>query len=313
MRYVPGVTAHQGENNRDQIIMRGNSSSADFFLNGVRDDVQYYRDLYNLERIEVLKGPNAMIFGRGGGGGVINRVTKEAGFGRCSEFSLLGGSFDNKRISADSTSRSTTSVAVRLNGVFEDSESFRDFVELQRYAAQSDADVSRRATTPGSPSATNICTTTARPIAASPRSRAGPRTSIVDTFYGDPDQATSEAVANIAHGHDRASLRRRVNIRNRTLFGDYDRFYQNFVPGAVERRRRRRSTLTAYNNATQRAEHLQPDGPDLRGVSSAACATRCSAASSLDGRRRTISATPASSTTRHSILVPFAIRRSIRR
>ena len=79
VRYVPGVTAHQGENNRDQVIIRGNSSSADFFVNGVRDDVQYYRDLYNLERVEALKGPNAMIFGRGGGGGVINRVTKEAG------------------------------------------------------------------------------------------------------------------------------------------------------------------------------------------------------------------------------------------
>ena len=51
MRYVPGVQVHQGENNRDQIIMRGNSSSADFFVDGVRDDVQYYRDLYNLSRI----------------------------------------------------------------------------------------------------------------------------------------------------------------------------------------------------------------------------------------------------------------------
>ena len=80
MRYVPGITIHQGENNRDQVIIRGNSSSADFFVNGVRDDVQYYRDLYNLERVEALKGPNAMIFGRGGGGGVVNRVTKEAGF-----------------------------------------------------------------------------------------------------------------------------------------------------------------------------------------------------------------------------------------
>ena len=57
---------HQGENNRDQIIMRGNSSSADFFVDGVRDDVQYYRDLYNLSRVEVLKGPNALMFGRGG-------------------------------------------------------------------------------------------------------------------------------------------------------------------------------------------------------------------------------------------------------
>ena len=50
--------------------MRGNSSSADFFVDGVRDDVQYYRDLYNVDRVEALKGPNAMIFGRGGGGGV---------------------------------------------------------------------------------------------------------------------------------------------------------------------------------------------------------------------------------------------------
>ena len=40
VRYIPGISAHQGENNRDQIIIRGNSSSADFFLDGVRDDVQ---------------------------------------------------------------------------------------------------------------------------------------------------------------------------------------------------------------------------------------------------------------------------------
>src|SRR5687768_13141910 len=59
VRYVPGVTAIQGENNRDQVVIRGNSSSADFFVNGFRDDVQYFRDLYNMERVEVLKGPNA--------------------------------------------------------------------------------------------------------------------------------------------------------------------------------------------------------------------------------------------------------------
>src|SRR4029077_1140189 len=49
VRYAPGITTQQGENNRDQVIIRGNNSSADFFLNGVRDDVQYYRDLYNLD------------------------------------------------------------------------------------------------------------------------------------------------------------------------------------------------------------------------------------------------------------------------
>src|SRR5215471_4927234 len=80
VRYVPGITAHQGENNRDDVVIRGNRSSADFFLNGIRDDVQYYRDLYNLDRVEALKGPNALIFGRGNGGGAINRVTKTPDF-----------------------------------------------------------------------------------------------------------------------------------------------------------------------------------------------------------------------------------------
>ena len=78
LRYVPGVIPHQGEGNRDDVVIRGSDPSADFFVNGFRDDVQYFRDLYNVQRIEVLKGPNAMIFGRGGGGGVINRVLKEA-------------------------------------------------------------------------------------------------------------------------------------------------------------------------------------------------------------------------------------------
>src|SRR6185295_18243729 len=101
VRYVPGITAIQGENNRDQVVIRGNSSSADFFLDGVRDDVQYYRDLYNLERVEALKGPNAMIFGRGGGGGVINRVTKQAEFAPFTELTFQGGSFGSKRLLAD--------------------------------------------------------------------------------------------------------------------------------------------------------------------------------------------------------------------
>jgi len=76
LKYVPGASYGGGEGNRDQIVLRGNSSTADFFVDGVRDDVQYFRDFYNIDRVEVLKGPNAMIFGRGGGGGIINRVLK---------------------------------------------------------------------------------------------------------------------------------------------------------------------------------------------------------------------------------------------
>ena len=55
MRYVPGITVHQGENNRDDLVIRGNRSSADFFLNGVRDDVQYYRDERGRNCISLVK------------------------------------------------------------------------------------------------------------------------------------------------------------------------------------------------------------------------------------------------------------------
>ena len=64
-RYVPGVAVHQGEGNRDELVIRGVDSSANFFVNGFRDDVQIFRDLYNTQSIEVLKGPSALTFGRG--------------------------------------------------------------------------------------------------------------------------------------------------------------------------------------------------------------------------------------------------------
>ena len=73
-RYVPGVAVHQGEGNRDELVIRGVDSSANFFVNGFRDDVQIFRDLYNTQSIEVLKGPSALTFGRGSGGGLVNRT-----------------------------------------------------------------------------------------------------------------------------------------------------------------------------------------------------------------------------------------------
>ena len=80
IRYTPGVNASQGEGHRDAVVFRGIRSTADFFQDGIRDDVQYHRSLYNVEQIEILRGPNALLFGRGGAGGVLNRVTKKAVF-----------------------------------------------------------------------------------------------------------------------------------------------------------------------------------------------------------------------------------------
>ena len=249
VRYVPGITAHQGENNRDQAIIRGNNSSADFFVNGVRDDVQYFRDLYNLDRVEALKGPNAMIFGRGGGGGVINRVTKEAGFVPLREVSLQGGSFGNKRVAADFDRPFGEKLAFRMNGMYENSGSFRDYVNLERYGV--------------SPTISFLAGRQTKLIFAYEHFRDNrtadrgitsfqgkPADVPFSTFYGNPKDAIVRALVNLGSATIEHQAGR-VNIRNRTHFGGYDRFYSNYVPGAVTAGKSQVS-ISAYNNATQR-------------------------------------------------------------
>jgi catecholate siderophore receptor len=249
MRYVPGVTVHQGENNRDQVIIRGNSSSADFFVDGVRDDVQYYRDLYNLERVETLKGPNALIFGRGGAGGVVNRVSREAGFQSTQAVSLQGGMYGKKRVTADFNAPINDKVAARLDGLFEDSDSFRDFVGLKRYGVTPSVTVA-----PGDRTRITLRyeylhdeRTADRGITSFQGRPADVNTA---TFYGNPDLSDVLAKVNIASG----AIEHRIGqltLRNRTLVANYDRFYQNFVPGAVNAAKTQ-VALTTYNNATNR-------------------------------------------------------------
>ena len=249
VRYVPGIVAVQGENNRDQVVIRGNNSTADFFVNGVRDDSQYLRDIYNSERIEALKGPNAMIFGRGGGGGVINRVTKEAAFGSFREITLQGGSFGNRRFTTDLNQAMGDRFALRLNGLYENSDSFRRFVGLERYAVNPTltwavAEQTRitlgyeffrdkRVADRGIPSQNRL-----------------PSPVDIRTYFGNPADSRVRAGVNLGS----ASIEHQaghLNIRNRTVAADYDRFYQNYLSGAVNPA----ATLvaiTAYNGASVR-------------------------------------------------------------
>ena len=249
VRYVPGVTSIQGENNRDQLVIRGNSTSADFFVNGVRDDVQYYRDLYNLDRVEALKGPNAMIFGRGGAGGVINRVTKEAGFIPVREFSFQGGSFSDKRATVDFDQPLGDKVAFRINGLYENAGTFRNYVGLERYGVNPTLTF-----LPGKNTKMTVGYEHFDDARGSDRGIPSflgkPISTDVGTFFGNPAYNTVKAAVNIGTvtvEHQLGGL----NIRNRTSVGDYDRIYQNFVPGAVVADGKS-APLTSYNNATQR-------------------------------------------------------------
>src|SRR5574343_402187 len=133
VRYVPGVGTAQGEGNRDNPIFRGSSSNADMYVDGIRDDVQYFRDLYNIERVDVLKGPNAMVFGRGGSGGLINRATKMADWSNTHEMNVQFGSFDKYRLSGDFDHAINDSFAVRLTSMWENSRSYRDGFDAGRW------------------------------------------------------------------------------------------------------------------------------------------------------------------------------------
>ena len=249
VRYMPGVTMGQGEGHRDAPTIRGNSSTADFFVDGVRDDAQYLRDLYNVERVEALKGSNAMIFGRGGGGGVINRVTKEAQWAPLRTLMLEGGSFDHKRATFDIGDGFGPVLAARLNGIIEDSEQFRDATTLERYGVNPTVAVlaggtlirlgyehfvDRRTVNRGIPSFEG------RPADADIR-----------TFFGDPNGSRSRAALNAADASIERGTVGAVLLRNRTRFAHHDKFYGNVFPGALNASGTEVS-LTAYDNATDR-------------------------------------------------------------
>lgn len=135
LRNVPGVAASHGDGQRDQVVIRGFSAIADQFIDGVRDDALYFRDLSNIERIEVLKGPAAVLYGRGSSGGLINRVTKKPKFGATfGETTLSLGTNGLKRLSADVNRQLGDNAALRITAAKEDSGSYRDQQFLERYS-----------------------------------------------------------------------------------------------------------------------------------------------------------------------------------
>ena len=134
VRYTPGVNTSQGEGHRDSVVFRGVRSTADFYVDGVRDDVQYFRSLYNVEQVEVLRGPNALLFGRGGTGGIINRVSKRAQVGeQFGSFTMGRDTFGSRDISADYNTELNDNAALRLNVHMDQLENHRDFYEGNRY------------------------------------------------------------------------------------------------------------------------------------------------------------------------------------
>lgn len=135
LRNVPGISfaAAEGGTQANQVFyLRGFPAGGDIFIDGVRDLGEYNRDLFATESVEVLKGPSALMFGRGSTGGLINQTSKSPGLLDNKEVALSVGSFDTKRLTADANIPLGNDRAVRLLALVEDSNSFRYPQDVKR-------------------------------------------------------------------------------------------------------------------------------------------------------------------------------------
>jgi catecholate siderophore receptor len=136
LRNVPGITLtapEGGTSNQQNFWLRGFPAGGDVFLDGVRDVGEYNHDLFNVESVEVLKGPSALMFGRGSTGGVINQSSKLPFLGNGTEAGATFGTYEQRRITLDSNVTVGERAALRINVMGEDSGSFRDTVETKKY------------------------------------------------------------------------------------------------------------------------------------------------------------------------------------
>ncbi len=258
LRYTPGLSISQGEGHRDSIIIRGNQSTADFFLDGLRDDVQYYRPLYNLSQIEILRGSNALLFGRGGVGGVVNRVTKRPEFNESfTGYAVSVDTFGAHSISGDANIAVGEDASFRVNAMYEGMNNHRDFFDGERFAvnptfafmATPDTEVllsyeylnDDRTVDRGVPSVT---------VADGPDR---PLEGYDNSFFGSADGNLTTLEAHIARARVDHTFSDSLRGNFTVQYANYDKLYQNIYAADFDNTvTPSQITLDGYQDATQR-------------------------------------------------------------
>jgi catecholate siderophore receptor len=121
---VIGITFEAGEGGRvgDNIRLRGFSAAGDIYQDGMRDIAQYNRDIFNVDRVEVLRGAASMLFGRGSTGGIINQVSKQARLITEHEVNATVGTQGYQRYQGDFNFKLEGDAALRMNAMATDGE-----------------------------------------------------------------------------------------------------------------------------------------------------------------------------------------------
>ncbi|MXP47386.1 TonB-dependent siderophore receptor [Altererythrobacter luteolus] len=234
LRFVPGVSLETGEGHRDEVFIRGQESTADFYLDGLRDDAQYYRSLYNVSRIEVLKGANALIFGRGGGGGVVNRVSKIADpMDMFLAADAQVDTFGAFAVSADVNQPLSDNVAARINATYEEFGNDRQFYE-GRFIGISPtitADLSPETRLTAHYTYDNDERVTDRGV---PSLNGKPLTGFDQTFFGVPGFNEASAEVHIARARVDHEFSSALSANASVQYANYDKVYSNILPRGTD-------------------------------------------------------------------------------
>lgn len=250
LKSVPGVSIAQGEGNRDQVVLRGISSSSDFFVNGVRDDQERFRDLYNVQSVEVLQGPAAVLFGRGGAGGIVNLVTAAPQRGAPSDAAAELGAYGHKRATAQVGGPVGATGAFRLSLMGEDSGGFRDTYFLHRYGVNPVVGFTAGRATTVTLGFERLYDRR-RADRGIPSQNGRPVDVPASQFFGSSDQNVAMSGADTAYATIQHRISPSLAIRNHTLVGRYDKAYQNVYAGSAVSPAGT-FTLSAYNHDIER-------------------------------------------------------------
>jgi catecholate siderophore receptor len=233
VRNVPGVSVHLGEGRRDQILIRGFNALNDQFVDGFRDDSPYYRDLSNVDRIEVVKGPASVLYGRGSSGGIVNRITKSpVPEGVLAEIATMGGSYGTKRLAMDfGMPFFREQLTFRITGAAEDSGTFRHDTGVSRYALSPSLLWQPSDRTQFVFQSDNLYDDRI-PDRGIPSFNGSPASVDKATYYGDP---SSDYLRNKVYGQSLRIEHRtdRWNLRNNFRHSYYDNDFSNTQPNNV--------------------------------------------------------------------------------
>lgn len=250
--YTPGVSMSQGEGHRDAVVFRGVRSTADFFVDGVRDDVQYYRPLYNIEQVEILRGPNALLFGRGGAGGILNRVTKKGVIGEdFNGYQLSIDNFGGAEAAVDTNVVVNEDTAFRINAYYNTFKNHRDFSDGEGYGVNPTLkfQLTEKTTLDVSYEYIDYDRSIDRGI---PTANGKPVDALNDIVFGDPDLNKSEFETHSI----RAMLQHEFSDTLKGIFTasytNSDKLYQNFYAADYDEATPDQVTLDGYLDTTER-------------------------------------------------------------